>query len=73
MTAGSPQPELVEEDGGQLAVVVLAGVHDDLLDPGVAERDRERRRLDELRPVADDRQQPHGRRLAGVGVRSLTP
>jgi hypothetical protein len=33
---------------------VLSGVDDDLIDPRLAERDRERRRLDELRPVSDD-------------------
>ena len=53
------EAELVEEDLRELAVVVLAGVDDDLLDPGVAERDRERRRLDELRPVADDGEHLH--------------
>ena len=63
------QRELLEEDGGERRVPVLAGVHDDLLDPRVAQRHGERRRLDELGPVADDRQQPHGRRLERVGGR----
>ena len=53
------QVELVEEDLRELAVLVLAGVQDDLLDPAVAQRDRERRRLHELRPVADDGEGPH--------------
>ena len=61
---GLVELELLEEDGRQRGVPVLAGVDDELLDPGVAERHRERRRLDELGPVADDRQQPHRRRLA---------
>ena len=44
-------------------VPVLARVHDDLVESRLAQRHRERRRLDELRPVPDDRQQPHRRRL----------
>ena len=42
------------------------GVDDDLVDPGVAQRDRERRRLDELRPVADDGQDTHRASLRGM-------
>ena len=57
--SGSSQPELVEEHGRQLRVPVLAGVHDDLVDPCLAQRERERRRLDELRPVPDDGEKPH--------------
>ncbi len=53
------QPELVDEDLRQLVVPVLAGMDDDLVDPGLVERDGERRRLDELRPVADDGHHAH--------------
>jgi hypothetical protein len=38
---------------------MLARVHDDLVDPGIAQRDRERGRLHELRPVADDGEDAH--------------
>ncbi len=54
------QPELLEEDVRQLAVVVLAGVHHDLFVTGLTQCFRQRRRLDELRPVADDGQDAHG-------------
>ena len=49
-------------DAGLVEVVVHTGQHwdDDLDDAGVAERDGERRRLHELRPVADDCQNLHG-------------
>ncbi len=53
------QSELVEEDLGELAIVVLAGMDDDLLHAGIPERDRERSRLDELRPVSDNREDAH--------------
>jgi hypothetical protein len=46
--------ELVEEDLRKLLVVVLAGVQHDLLRTALLEREGERGRLDELRPVADD-------------------
>ena len=51
--------ELVEEDLGQFPVVVLPGVDDHLVDPGVAQRERHGTGLDELRTVADDRQNLH--------------
>jgi hypothetical protein len=54
------EPELVEEDLRQLAVVVLPGVQDGLVDPGAAQRRGERRRLDELRAVAHNREDAHG-------------
>ena len=69
---GLARAELLEEHRRERGVPVLARVHDDLLDPRRAERDRERRRLDELRPVADDGQQPHGSRRGAVGERSPT-
>ena len=53
------QLELREEDVGELAVPVLAGVQDGLLDACVAQRHRHRPRLDELRPVADHRENAH--------------
>ena len=62
------QLELLEEDGRELGVVVLAGVEDDLLDPALAQRERERGRLDELRPVADDGKDSHA-----AGECSRTP
>ena len=46
-------------------VVVLARVHDDLVDSLVAKGERERGALDELRPVADDGDELHGFRLSG--------
>ena len=56
---GFAEAELVEEHLRQLAVVVLPGVEDEFVDPGLAQRHRERRRLDELRPVAHNRQDAH--------------
>ena len=53
------QAELLEEDCGELRVVVLARVQEHLVDPSAAQRDGERRRLDELRAVPDDRENPH--------------
>ena len=64
---GLGQPELLEEHVRELAVVVLARVDDDLLDAGLAQRDRQRTRLDELRAVADDGEHLHG---VSVGRRS---
>ncbi len=62
---GLREPELVEEDLGELVVPVLARVDDDLLDPGLAQGHAERRGLDELRPVADDGEDAlHARREA---------
>ena len=45
--------ELLDEHGAELVVVVLAGVDEQLVVLG-AQRARDRRRLDELRPVPDD-------------------
>ena len=53
--------ELLEEDRRKLVVPVLARVDDDLVDPSVTERHRQRRRLHELRTVADDGEDLHGR------------
>ena len=77
---GSAEAELVEEHLRELGVVVLARVDDDLLDPRVAKRDRERRRLDELGPVADNGEDTHasqpredrGRRATLVGPRAVS-
>jgi hypothetical protein len=55
---GLGQPELVVEHLGQLVVVVLAGVQRYQLDPAL-QRGVERRGLDELGPVAGDREEPH--------------
>jgi len=46
--------ELLEEDLRQLAVVVLPGMDDDVLDLRRTKGDGERRRLNELRPISDD-------------------
>ena len=56
---GLREPELLEEDLRELGVPMLAGVDDDFLDPRLAERHRERRRLDELRPVPYDGEDAH--------------
>ena len=53
--SGARQAELGEEDARELVVVVLAGVDEHLL-VARAQRRRDRRGLDELRPVADDRE-----------------
>jgi hypothetical protein len=50
---GAREPELVEEDLGELLVVVLARV-DEHLARSLAQPVGDRRRLDELRPVPDD-------------------
>ncbi len=55
------EPELLEEHVRQLVVVVLSCVNDDLGDLGVAKRKRKWRRLNELRPVSDDGDDPHRR------------
>ena len=52
LVIGRGDTELAEEHGRQLVVVVLAGVHEHLL-VALAQHARDRRRLDELRPVAD--------------------
>ena len=66
------EPELVDEHLGELLVPVLARMDDDLVDPGLAERDRERRGLDELRAVPDDREHAH-RASVDKPTRKLSP
>jgi hypothetical protein len=56
---GRLELELGEEDCRELGVVVLARVHDDLLHPALAQREREWGRLHELRSVADDGKDSH--------------
>ncbi len=68
---GLGQPELVDEHLRELVVPVLARMDDDLLDPRRAQRLGERRGLDELRPVADDRDDFHGASLAAALVRPV--
>ena len=51
---GRVELELLEEDRGELGIVVLARVERDLFDARVSKREGEGSRLDELRPVADD-------------------
>ena len=57
--AGLGEAELGEEDLGQLRVVVLAGVEDDLVDARRPQREGERSRLDELWAVTHDREHAH--------------
>jgi hypothetical protein len=57
--------ELFEEDGRQLPVVVLSRVDHHLVESSGAERGREGSALHELRPVADDGDDLHLRRLTG--------
>ena len=58
--SGLGEAELVEEDLGELRVVVLPGVHHDLVDSGLAQCQGQRRRFDELRTVPDDGEHFHG-------------
>ena len=57
------EPQLVEEDLRQLGIVVLPRMQDDLVDSVITKRNGERRRLDKLRAVSDDREN-----LQGVGT-----
>src|SRR6476619_1389047 len=50
------EAELVEEDLGELTVVVLPRVEHDLVDPALAQSDRQGGGFDELRPASDDRE-----------------
>ena len=60
LAVGPGEAELGEEDRRERVVVVLAGVHEDLL-VLLAQRPRDGGRLDELGPVADDGEDPHSR------------
>ena len=64
-TVGPGEAELGEEDPRERVVVVLAGVHEDLL-VALAQRPGHGGRLDELRPVADDGEDLHA--LSGGGA-----
>jgi hypothetical protein len=66
---GRPEPELVEEDLRELRIVVLARVEHDFLDAALLERERQRSRLHELRPVPDDGKDFHG---GAESTRSVT-
>ena len=61
-------PERAEESFGEQLVVVLARVHDDLLDPGAHTGPVHRCKLGEVRACAHDVQQLH---LAGVSRSSF--
>ena len=50
------QAKLLEEDIRELCVVVLTGVQDRLFEARIARSERERPRLYELRPIADNRE-----------------
>ena len=64
--SGRGEAELGEEDPRERVVVVLAGVHEHLL-VALAQRARYGRGLDELRPVADDGEDPHAGSLRRAG------
>ncbi len=64
------EPELLEEDVGQLAVVVLPRVQHDLVDPRLPEGDRKRPGLHELRPVAYDGKHLHP--VGSLGARAVS-
>ena len=57
------QRELLEEHVGELGIPVLAGVDDHLVDLRGTQGNGYRARLDELRAVAHDRENPHRVRL----------
>ena len=61
------QVQLVEENLGQLGVVVLPRVQRHLVDSARSERDRERRSLDELGSIADDGGDFHGATVRAAG------
>src|SRR3954454_19955819 len=50
---------------------MLPGVEGDLVDPRVAQRERERRGLDELRSVPDDGEDLHAGKPTRLAMRSL--
>jgi hypothetical protein len=53
-------PESGEEHIGEIGVVVLACVHDDVLMIGTGEGGRDGRQFDQLRPGANDAYDLHG-------------
>ena len=73
---GLADPELLEEDLGQLPVVVLPRVHEDVLELVAAplQLGRDRRDLHHVRPRADDRQDlaPRRHRLQRIESRPVT-
>ena len=69
MHVGVGDGQVREEHVGHLDVIVLAGVHDDVLVTGPGECVGDRRQLDELGPGTHDRQDLHAVDLPdGVGV-----
>ncbi len=60
LTSGAGNAEVAEEDIAHQLVVVLTGVHDDMVD-ATGHRRRDRGELDELGTGADDAQDTHGR------------
>ena len=71
LALGARNPQLVDEHRGQLVVVVLAGVHEDLVVLG-AQRPADGGRLDELRPVADDGDDPQAVVASAAEMCSIT-
>ena len=74
---GPRQPELVEEHVGHLRVVVLPGVHEQPLHPGIelAQGTVDGRRLHEVRAGTDDEADAgrHGRIVCAVDVLGIAP
>src|SRR4029450_10164871 len=64
--------EPVEKDAGHLVVVMLPGVHQDFL-VALSELAAQRRRLDELRPRAHDRDDLHRRRFRSATDFMISP
>ena len=69
---GRGHAELLEEDPRELVVVVLAGVDDHLVGD-LAQLPGDRRRLDELRAVADDRDDQPAASSSSMSCRSAAP
>jgi hypothetical protein len=67
------ESELLEEDLRELGIVVLAGVKEGLFDGPLLERERDRGRLHELRPVAYDGKDSQGRVESTVSRDSEDP
>ena len=72
LALGRRDAELLEEDLRQLVVVVLAGVDDDLVGQ-LAQPAGHRSRLDELRAIADDRDDQPAASSSSMRCRSAAP
>jgi hypothetical protein len=70
LALGALETELGEEHARERVVVVLAGVHQDLL-VALAQRAGDGGGLDELRPVADDCENAHAGSVVAIEVANL--